>query len=392
MNLPEDNLRGNASTSRALNRRLIMNLLRSQGPVARAELALMTGLSPAAVTFVVTELMDESLVVEREPVTSANGRRPIPVDINYVGHLALGFKLNRDSIDCVLTDLATSPLATQQVAVIDTTPEGMIAAILASIPGLLAEAGRDEKDIMGIGVSIPGEVDPKSGVCLQSPRFGWRDLPFAQMLADRVNAPVWIDDDVNAFAIAQKLFGAGRNHRNFAALAIGAGIGCSLVLNGEIYHGSNSAAGKLGHITTIPDGKLCECGRRGCLMAHAAEPHMVAEWGRRKGVSSPDRAQFVAAAVADDEVAVQVLCEAGERIGRHLADLANLFDPEVIVIGGEAVQFGDTLLVPLRSSMEKYLFFSKPELHTDWVASSWARGAAALATQGIFDFERSPSG
>lgn len=384
-------MRGNASTSRALNRRLIMNLLRNRGPVSRAELALMTGLSPAAVTFVITELMDEALVVEREAVASSNGRRPIPVDINYEAHLTLGFKLNRSSINCVLTDLATSPLATFQATVTDTTPEAMIETIRDTIPRLLVEAAREEKDIMGIGVSIPGEVDPKTGVCLQSPRFGWRNLPFAEMLAERVHAPVWIDDDVNAFAIAQKLFGTGRNHRNFAALAIGAGIGCSLVLNGDIYHGSNSAAGKLGHITSVPGGELCECGRRGCLMAHAAEPYMVAEWGRRRGITAA-RAEFVASAAAGDKDALDILSEAGSRIGRHLADLVNLFDPEVIVVGGEAVQFGDALLDPLRRSMEEFLFFSKPEVQTDWVPSSWARGAAALATQGIFDFERLPSG
>jgi predicted NBD/HSP70 family sugar kinase len=387
----ESNLRGNASTSRALNRRLILNLLRNHGPVSRAELALMTGLSPAAVTFVITELMDEGLVLEREAVASSNGRRPIPVDINYEAHLTLGFKLNRSSIDCVLTDLATSPLATFEATVTDTTPEGMIDTIRNAIPRLLAEAARGEKDIMGIGVSIPGEVDPKTGVCLQSPRFGWRDLPFAEMLAEKVHAPVWIDDDVNAFAIAQKLFGAGRNHRNFAALAIGAGIGCSLVLNGDIYHGSNSAAGKLGHITSVPGGEPCECGRRGCLMAHAAEPYMIAEWGRRKGVAAT-RTKFVASAAAGDEDALDILNEAGSRIGRHLADLVNLFDPEVIVVGGEAVQFGNALLDPLKRAMEEFLFFSKPEVQTDWVPSSWARGAAALATQGIFDFERLPSG
>ena len=384
-------MRGNASTSRALNRRLILNLLRNRGPISRAELALVTGLSPAAVTFVVTELMDDTLVIEREAVSSTNGRRPTPIDINYEAHLALGFKLNRDNIACVLTDLATAPLATLEAQVPDTSPEGMIRAIETAIPRLLADAHRNEKDIMGIGVSIPGEVDPKKGICLQSPRFGWHNLPFAELLAERVHVPVWIDDDVNAFAIAQKLFGAGRNHRNFAALAIGTGIGCSLVLNGEIYHGSNSAAGKLGHITSVPNGALCECGRRGCLMAHAAEPAMLDEYQRRLG-KRISRTEFVAAVEAGDETAVAILDESGTRIGRHLADLVNLFDPEVIVVGGEAVQFGEALLTPLRAAMEEFLFFSKPELLTDWVPSSWARGAAALATQSIFDFERSPSG
>ncbi len=385
-------MRGNASTSRALNRRLILNLLRSRGPISRAEMAHITGLSPAAVTFVTAELMEEALVVERETVSgTSGGRRPVPVDINYEAHLALGFKLNRYNIECVLTDLATSPLATAESSVADTTPEGMIETIAATIPRLLSQANRQESEIRGIGVSIPGEIDPASGICLQSPRFGWKNLPFAEMLAERVHVPVWIDDDVNAFAVAQKLFGVGRDHPNFAALAIGAGIGCSLVIKGEIHHGSHCAAGKIGHVTSVPNGRLCECGRRGCLMAHAAEPYMLDEWKNRTG-SATSRAEFAASVEHGEDMALSILSDCGSRIGRHLADMVNLFDPEIIVVGGEAVEFGDALLAPIRRTMEEFAFFTKPELVPDWVPSSWARGAAALATQNIFDFERSPSG
>lgn len=385
-------MRGNASTSRALNRRLILNLLRNRGPISRAEMAQVTGLSPAAVTFVTAELMEEALVVEREAVSgTSGGRRPVPVDINYEAHLALGFKLNRYNIECVLTDLATSPLATLEAEVADTSPQGMIETIAATTPRLLAQAGRSESEIRGIGVSIPGEIDPSTGICIQSPRFGWYNLPFAEMLAERVHVPVWIDDDVNAFAIAQRLFGVGRDHRNFAALAIGAGIGCSLVIKGEIYHGSHSAAGKLGHITSVPNGRACECGRRGCLMAHAAEPYMLDQWRMLAGTSAT-RQSFVDAVAKEDVSALAILRDSGSRIGRHLADVVNLFDPEIIVVGGEAVQFGEALLAPIRKSMEEFTFFAKPDLVIDWVPSSWARGAAALATQSIFDFERSPSG
>jgi predicted NBD/HSP70 family sugar kinase len=385
-------VRGNASTSRALNRRLILNLLRNRGPISRAEIAQITGLSPAAVTFVTAELMEEALVVERATVSSlSGGRRPVPIEINYEAHLALGFKLNRYNIECVLTDLATSPLATLEASVADTTAEGMIETIAATIPRLLSLANRQENEIRGIGVSIPGEIDPATGVCQQSPRFGWKNLPFAEMLAERVHVPVWIDDDVNAFAIAQQLFGVGRDHRNFAALAIGTGIGCSLVIKGEIYHGSHCAAGKMGHIISVPNGRLCECGRHGCLMAHAAEPFMLDQWQSHTG-QEISRAEFAAAIAGENRLALSILEESGSRIGRHLADVVNLFDPEIIVIGGEAVQFGELLIKPIRRSMEEFAFFSKPKLVTDWVPSSWARGAAALATQSIFDFEREPSG
>lgn len=330
--------------------------------------------------------MEEALVIERQAIVGATGRRPTPIDINYEKHLTVGFKLHRQHIECVLTDLATTPLIASDVAISDTAPAAIIKTIASTIPLLLQRAGRTNDAVMGIGVSIPGEINPATGVCLQSPRFGWRDLPFAEMLAERVKSPVWIDDDVNAFTVAQRLFGAGRQHRNFAALAIGAGIGCSLVIDGKIYHGSRSAAGKLGHIISVPNGRLCECGRHGCLMAHAAEPFMLDEWTRLTGkaiVWDP----FVEAAQAGDDKALSIILDAGTRIGRHLADMVNLFDPEVIVGGGEAVALGEALLGPIRREMETRTFFSSPELVPDWVPSSWARGAAALATQAVFDFE-----
>jgi predicted NBD/HSP70 family sugar kinase len=379
-------VRGNPSTSRALNRRLILNLLRNNGPMPRAEIATVTGLSPAAVTFVINELIGEAYVIEGEAQTGATGRRPIPVDINYDGHLAVGFKLRQHSIDCVLTDLATTPIVSLSAPVADTGAHGMVDAITRSIPELLSKAKRESDAIIGIGVSIPGEVDAANGVCIQSPRFGWHNLPFADILGEKVHVPVWIDDDVNAFTVAQRLFGAGRQYKNFVTLAVGTGIGSSLVVNGELFRGSHGAAGKLGHITAVEGGRLCECGRRGCLMAHAAEPAMVEDWGRAKGFEAT-RADFAAAIDEKDEKAIAVMTAAGEMIGRHLADLVNLFDPEVVVAGGESMQFGDAILEPIKAAMEKYLFFAKPELLPDWVPDSWARGAAALATQHFFNFE-----
>ncbi|AGB74165.1 MULTISPECIES: ROK family transcriptional regulator [Rhizobium] len=379
-------MRGNPGTSRALNRRLILNLLRSRGAMPRAEIATVTGLSPAAVTFVVTELVEEGLVVEGKAQTGATGRRPVPVDINYDGHLAVGFKLRHDSIDCVLTDLATTPIASFEMPVPDTLPETMVEAIVAAIPKLLADAGRTGSPVMGVGVSIPGEVDAVNGICVQSPRFGWRNLAFPELLRERVHVPVWIDDDISAFTVAQRLFGAGRNYSNFATIAVGTGVGSSLVMGGEIYHGSHGLAGKLGHVITVPGGRLCECGRRGCLQAHTAEAAMIEDWGRRRGKKA-NRDEFAAAIEGGDPAALQVMAGAGELIGRHLADLVNLFDPEVLIAGGEAMQFGEAILEPIRRSMAKYVFLNTPEILPDWVPGSWARGAAALATQHFFDLD-----
>ena len=148
---------------------------------------------------------------------------------------------------------------------------------------------------------------------------------------------------------------------------MGTGIGTALIIDTEIYRGARNVAGRFGHITSVPGGRLCECGRHGCLMAHAAEPYMVETWRAGRGDASASRAEFAAAVEAGIPDAISILEESGMRIGRHLADLVNLFDPEIIVVGGEAVQFGEALIGPIRRAMEEGVFMSKPELVPDWV-------------------------
>lgn len=383
-------LKGDQQTSRSINRRLILNLLRREGAISRAEIAAITGLSPAAVTFVVSDLLTENILVEGEASVGAPGRRPIPININYAGRLVVGFKLMVGAIECVLTDLATTPLVTKQVAVPDQSPQSVVDACAAAVKQLLTD--RDAPigaQLSGIGIAVPGVID--NGVCRLSHRFAWTDVPIAAMLADLVNVPVWADDDTNAFALAQQLFGLGRHHRTVGALAIGAGISCAVVVDGAVHHGASGAAGKMGHSIYDPNGPLCECGRHGCLQTFFSEPGLVKRWREAKGLSRDvDRYDMLEAAKAGDETAVNLLREAGEGIGRFLGGFCNIIDPEVIVGGGEAVSFGDYLFEPMRNALGRYAMWAPPPITPDWADDSWARGAAALATQRLFDFESRP--
>ncbi|RVC51348.1 ROK family transcriptional regulator, partial [Mesorhizobium sp. M4B.F.Ca.ET.088.02.2.1] len=233
----EMKLKGDQQTSRAMNRRLILNMIRADGPMSRADMATRSGLSPAAVTFVVSELLDENILVEGEASLGAPGRRPIPISINYAGRLVVGLKLKAGAIDCVLTDLATTPLVSRQVAVPDPSPQSTVEACAAAVKELLADRKAPSgAQLSGIGIAVPGVID--NGVCRLSHRFNWIDVPIAAMLAELVHVPVWADDDTNAFALAQQLFGLGRHHRTVGALAIGAGISCAVVIDGAVHHGA----------------------------------------------------------------------------------------------------------------------------------------------------------
>jgi predicted NBD/HSP70 family sugar kinase len=370
-----------------MNRRLVLNLLRSGGPKSRAEIANVTGLSPATVSIVVGDLLKEQVLIEGEASAGSSGRRPIPVDINYAGRLAVGLKLMVGSIEGVLTDLSTTSIASLSVPVSGSSPESYVDAS-ARVVELLAQRQVSNARITGIGVGMPGIIDTASGFCLRSNRFKWNDVPVAAMLADRVHLPVWVDDDVNSFALAQQLFGLGRHHKTVGVLAIGVGIGCAVVVDGSVHHGAHGAAGKLGHTIFDPAGPICECGRRGCLQALFSEPALMQRWREAKGLGPEvTRHHILEAAKAGDNTSISLLRQAGLGIGKHLATFCNVIDPEVIVVGGEAVTFGDYLFNPMREALESFATWTPPPITPDWGDNGWAQGAAALATRQLFDFE-----
>jgi predicted NBD/HSP70 family sugar kinase len=371
-----------------MNRRLILNLLRREGQMSRSDVAVVTGLSPAAVTFVVTDLIGEGYIIEGETTRGNGGRRPIPLEINYAGHIAIGIKMNVGSLECVLTDLSTATLSSLTAQFDDPAPAAVLGVAANAVARLQALAPAGTGKLTGVGFSMPATIDVKRGICIKSHRFHWDNVPFASMLQERIKAPVWMEDDTMAFALAHHLFGLGRQHQTFAALAIGAGIGCVSVAKGIVQRGATGRAGKLGHVRRSDTGPLCECGSRGCLQASYSEPAIVARWHAESGTGA-DKHRFAMrdAAANGDPVALNILREAGEQIGIELAAFVDTVDPEVIVAGGEAVGFGDFLLKPMADALARYCFAEPPAILPDERVDFWSAGAAALATQNLFNFE-----
>jgi len=384
-------LKGDSGTTRALNRRLILDRLRRNGPMSRAAITAAVGLSPAAITFVTAELIEEGLLAEGEAGPATGGRRPMPLHIVYEARLAIGFKVMADRVLGVLTDLATEVLAEIELPLPDHRPETVIETAATAAAQLMRSPRADSRRLIGIGVALPGLIDAETGLCRALHRFGWTDVPVAELLAAKVAAPVWVDNDVNAFAIAQHLFGYGRDLRTIAAVAVGRGVGAGLVVDGRLYRGRGGGAGEIGHDLSEPGGRPCECGRTGCLETYCSEAAMVRIWHERDpGRSDAGAEAMAAAAEAGDPVVLQILRESGLRLGRHIATLANLFAPEMIVIGGEAVRFGQHLFGPVRSVLKELCFAGEPPMVVDWQDNAWARGASALAIQHFFNFEATP--
>jgi glucokinase len=245
-------------------------------------------------------------------------------------------------------------------------PEAVVKVVAASLR--TAAQGRE---LAGIGISMAGILDPKRGVVSIAPNLpGWRDVPLVRLVGERLGLPVALENDANAAALAEHRLGAGRGATNMILVTIGTGLGAGLVLNGRLYSGASGAAGEVGHMQLDPDGPPCSCGRRGCLEALAAgwalarrateiigrEPgglltHMAAKAG-----GEPDARLLEDAANAGDASAAAAIDAAGRALGAGLANLVNLLNPEVIVIGGGLRKLGDRYLGPAQEVMRREAF------------------------------------
>lgn len=369
-------------TGRAVNRRLVLNLVRKSDGLSRSELSAQTGLSAAAVGFVVSDLMDDGLLVEGKPTGKGSGRRPVPLTLNSSGHLAIGLKLSVDRIDCILTDLSIAVIDQTSVRLPRMSPEAVVGAANEAVSQLVAASGKG-RPIIGVGLSMPGRLDIDTGMCIRSHRFDWHDVPIGPMMAQALGLPVAIEDDTLAFGLAHHLFGLGQSNQTFAALAVGEGIGLAAITEDRVRRGSIGNAGKVGHVLHREDGPMCECGRRGCLQAW----YSAAALDRRWRETSPDQSIYDAIAARNGD-ALDLVREAARAIGFHLAEWVTVLDPERVVLGGEGIEFGPDFLSVMQDTLRHaYFRETAPEIVADDSSFYWTAGAAAVAVQRIFDFE-----
>jgi predicted NBD/HSP70 family sugar kinase len=241
--------------------------------------------------------------------------------------------------------------------------------------------------LIGIGVGLAGIIDPLRGECLVSPHNGWRNVPFAQLLEDRLGCLVYLDNNVNSLTLMELLYGAGQHVRDFLVVTVGRGIGMGIVTNGQIYRGAHGGGGELGHTVVEPEGFLCNCGNQGCLETFVAEPWLVRR-AQLKGLNVDGPEALMEAAQAGHAAARDVLGQAGRLLGQSMANLVNLFNPDLIIISGEGVRAGEFMFGPMRETMYRHIFNQLANTLTLKIEplsdDAWARGAASLVLNKFF--------
>jgi len=384
-NLP----RGNRDLMRGINRTIVLNAIKTNEPISRVELAHLTRLSPATVTAITSDLIDEDLVFEKETGDSSGGRRPILLALNPRGGFVVGVKLMEGHAVGALTDLNAAVLFKDSILFPDDSLESVIDALVSLVNRLIRQGGINKKQLLGVGVGLAGVVDSASGMLRQSPFFGWKDTPLRDLLQTRLRVPIYIDNDVNTLTLGEKWLGAGIPVDNFVVITIGRGIGMGMVINGQIVRGKSGGAGEFGHIVVDPDGPLCDCGKRGCLESFLSDQALLATAHKEVGEDVRDIDDLVSRASDGNINAQNVLTRAGELLGRQIANVVNILDPKLIILSGEGVRMGEVFFSALRSAVAKNVM---PGLAKDgeirmaaWEDDVWARGAASVVIGELFN-------
>jgi len=400
-------LKASRQLGKRINRQLVLNLIKS-GPTSRAEIAEATGLSPATVSNLTFELIDEGLVHEKGVAETTRGRPPVLLHLNGRARYVVGVKVMPAALVAVVTDLdanvvthrSSSGWEEPSDAAPDPTPDEVVARIAALVDDTVRDAEIEPSDLLGVGVGLAGIIDTVAGVCRYSPFFGWRDVDLVTPLRAKLGHDVRLANDVDSLTIAEQWFGHGRGVDNFVVVTVGRGVGAGFVFNGRFYGGHEGGVGELAHITVDADGPDCACGKQGCLEVLASDVALVT--AARASVAD-DRSTtlsnveditlqaIVAAAKTGDQVARQLLAESGRWLGHGVGILVNLLRPQLVIVAGEGVEAGEWRLEPMRQALREAEVGPLPG-GTKLVVESagdvaWARGAACVV---LGDFFKSP--
>lgn len=362
----------------------VLGLLGSRGPSSRADIARALSVSPATVTQATKMLLRRGLVTELQHLPSNGGRPARLLGLARTVGGALGAKVAADHVAVVDVGLDAVVREASTHAFDATAPDA-----LDRLGHLLREVIQGRQDVLGAGIGIPGSVDAQATGVVTAPTLGWTDAPVGAHLRSALGVPVLVENDVNTLAVAERLYGVGRNHSSYVVVTIGRGVGCGIVVDGEVYRGSRGGAGEIGHIPVTDGGPACACGSRGCLEAHVGQAALVGQ-ARRAGVIGPRQGvvRLLEAAQAGTAAAADIYQRAGDTLGRALAGVIHTVDPEVVVLLGEGIDAWPFWETGFEPAFRRHLMRGRrglPFVVEPWADDKWALGAASLVLASPFD-------
>jgi glucokinase-like ROK family protein len=389
-----------AGRPETLTQAKVLKTLRDEGPLSRVELADRLGVSRTTMASEVARLAELGLAEGVGPAASRGGRRSTLVDLSSEVRF-VGIAIGATAMSVAVTDGRLTVLGQRYIDMdVRLGPEHVLATSLELTRKVLAEQGVDRPS--GVGIGVPGPVDFHGGMPVSPPIMpGWDGYPVRDTIARELGCPALLDNDVNVMALGEQHSGVAKSARDFLFVKIGTGIGCGIVVDGQLYRGVDGCAGDIGHIRVEEFGPTCACGNTGCLEAFfggaaLARDALAAARSQRSPVLAALLAEKgeltavdVASAVAQgDPHAVQMIRDGGHRVGWVLASLVSFFNPGLIVIGGRVARLGHPLLAEIRGVVYRRSLplatGNLPVVLSEMGDDAGVVGAAALISDAVF--------
>ena len=375
----------------------VLRLIWREKQTTRASIARQMGLSRSTVSEIVDRLLRTGLIAEIGSGISSGGRKPIILEFQDDARCILGVDLGATHVSVALTDLRGKVLVwKEQKHPVRTDPEGTRALVLKLCDESVREWKKAKNRLIRIGVAVPSPVDPLNPKMLSEIVIpAWHGKSGLEELQNKFNVLVHVDNDANLGALAEQWWGAGLGIDNFIYIKIAHGIGAGYVLNGEIYRGAGGVAGELGHLPIDPNGEICVCGLKGCLTTFVSIPALT-ERAIKLSSQYPNSKLNIdilnfdlveKAAMDKDELALKLVSEVAEYLGRALVGYFNLMNPNIAILGGGLSGLGELLLKPIRDKVKQNTLVSKAavDVKTGKLGRrAVAIGAATMALEAVF--------
>lgn len=317
----------NPARSRDHNRRVVLDLLRQNGPQGRKELAEATQLSSPAVANILDELLAEGLILDLGRRRAGRGQPPLHFALNPEGAHTFGFEIGVNGIVTVVLDLLGNPVTQRRSEPESLAPEDCLRLLQSEIAALRADAAGQ---LLGIGVVLPGPFSTDAQRAADPTTLqGWEDVT-AQSLSEALGHPVWMENDANAAALSEALFGAAAQLHHAAVIYFGEGVGLGVLNEGRLLRGARGNAGEIGHIVTVPNGRPCPCGQRGCFERYVSRHALAEALGMTLRPGAIGRLWQ-----EQDPRLLGWIAEAGRHLAPMAAMIENMLDPESIIIAGQ---------------------------------------------------------
>ena len=371
---------GDQNLIKKINKTIVLKAIEEKAPISRAQISKETGLNKATVSTMVSELINDSLVSEMGAGQSSGGRKPVMLYFNNQAGYSIGIDLGVNYILAILTDLSGNiifeinhPLNTTCISEIEKK-------LISLIDTLIQKTPKSPYRMIGIGIGVPGIVD-NEGKILFAPNLKWRQIELKNKLEQIFFLPVIIENEANAGAYGEQLYGSKKDVHNLIYVSFGIGIGTGIIIDGKLFTGATGISGEMGHITIKINGEKCPCGNHGCWELYASETvliNQIAQKLNRPNLAAGELQQFIADA---DPVAVEELQLFIKNLSIGLNNVINLYNPEVLVITSDILKMYPETIEEIKNNLRSSVSQYRDIFISDLGNHSCVMGACAMAIQ-----------